>query len=356
LEKIEMKKTLVAVAAMAAVTGAMADVTISGFVDKGLNMTTLNNANTKTSNRSIGPNAIGQDQITFAASEDLGSGIKAYANISVAPNIAAFSLAGDVGQVGVKGAFGDLRVGSDYGTTWYTANMADASGWGSGAGQVNKVGTGGQTSNVIIYSLPSLMTGLNATVASRSAGAATGAGNAFAWLLNYTSGGLSAQYAAASVSSPGAFTINSGIGGRSDTTAVANTNTVNTTPTTYQAATGNAKVNATALTYDFGMAKLYLGYNTAKNTGNTRQTSNSFTYGISAPLGSTPMSVGISMSGASYGTSVDTSTLKESGYSILAKYSLSKRTNLYVQSGKATQTTPSGFSTQTTGLGVTHSF
>jgi len=44
LEKIEIKKTLVAVAAMAAVTGAMADVTISGFVDKGLNMTTLNNA------------------------------------------------------------------------------------------------------------------------------------------------------------------------------------------------------------------------------------------------------------------------------------------------------------------------
>jgi len=340
-----MKKTLVAVAAMAAVTGAMADVTISGFVDKGLNMTSLNNNGTKTSNRSIGPNAIGQDQITFAANEDLGSGMKAYVNISIMPTISTPALAADVGQVGVKGAFGDLRVGSDYGTTWYTSNMADASGWGVGAGQVNKVGAGGQVSNVIIYSLPSLMTGLNATVASRSAGAANGAGNAFAYLLNYTSGGLSAQYAAASVSSPGGFYVNGGLGGR-----------VDGLNSTYEAATGNAKANATALTYDFGMAKLYVGYNTAKNTGSTRQTSSSYTYGVSAPLGSTPMSVGISMSGASYGNSTNTNTLKESGYSILAKYSLSKRTNLYMQTGQGTQTTPSGYSTRTTGLGITHSF
>jgi len=345
LEKIEMKKTLVAVAAMAAMTGAMADVSISGFVDKGLNMTTLNNAGAKTSNRAIGPNAIGQDQITFAASEDLGSGMKAYVNISVAPTISnpAVAFANDVGQVGIKGAFGDLRVGSDYGTTWYTSNMADASGWGTGAGQVNKVGAGGQVSNVIIYSLPSLMSGLNATVASRSAGNADGSGNAFAYLLNYTSGGLSAQYAAGSLSNPGAYTINSGLGGRAAAAQV-------------EASTGTTRANATAITYDFGMAKLYGGYNTAKNSGNTRQSSNSYTYGISAPLGGTPMTVGISMSGATYGTAAAAATLKESGYSILAKYSLSKRTNLYVQSGKATQTTPSGFSTQTTGLGITHSF
>ena len=64
------------------------------------------------------------------------------------------------------------------------------------------------------------------------------------------------------------------------------------------------------------------------------------------------------MSGATYnGTTAGiVNGLKETGYRILAKYSLSKRTGLYLQNGKATQTTPGSFSTSTTGLGITHSF
>jgi len=344
LEKIEMKKTLVAVAAMVAVSGAMADVTISGFVDKSVNMNTLVNNSAKSSNRSVGANAIGQDQITFAASEDLGSGMKAYVNLSLMPTISTMAIAGDIGQVGIKGSFGDLRIGSDYSTTWYTNNMADASGWGTGAGNVHNVSTqGNPTSNVVIYTLPTMATGFTATVASRSNGSNTGAGNAFAYLLNYTAGGFSVQYAAANVSNPGAYFIGDGLGGQA-------------AAATFEAATGTARANSTALTYDFGLAKIHLGYANSKNSGDTDQKSNSYTYGVSAPLGSTPVSIGIAMSGATYNSNANVNGLKESGYRILGKYALSKRTSLYIQNGKATQTTPTGFSTSSSGLGITHSF
>jgi len=346
LEKIEMKKTLVAVAAMAAVTGAMADVTISGFVDKAVNMTTNTNGANKNSNRSVGSNAIGQDQITFSSTEDLGSGLKAYVNLSLHPDIASLgATTSDVSQVGVKGDFGNLRIGSDYATTWYTNNMADASGWGAGAGQVHSVATQAQPStNVVIYSIPTVGN-FNATIASRSAGATTGAGNAFAYLVNYSAGGFSGQYAAGSVSNPGAFFIGSGIGIQTAGNGV-----------TTEASNGTYRATSTALTYDFGLAKLYGGYATAKNSGNTRQSSTSYTYGISAPLGNTPASIGVAMSNASYNGTTNANGLKETGYRILAKYALSKRTGLYVQNGKGTQSSPGSFSTSTTGLGITHSF
>jgi predicted porin len=345
LEKIEMKKTLVAVAAMAAVTGAMADVTISGFVDKAVNITSTNNGTQKSTARSLSDNAIGQDQITFGVNEDLGSGMKAYANLSLKPNISTTTLAGDVSQVGIKGAFGDLRVGSDYSTTWYTNNMADASGWGSGAGSVHSVSAVGPVPGVIIYSLPSLTAGLNVTLASVAGGSSTGSGNATAYLLNYTAGGFSIQYAGGSISNPGKYTISDGLGGQTAAKG-----------TTYEDSTGTLRANSTAVTYDFGMAKLYAGYANSKNSGNVNQKSNSYTYGVSAPLGNTPASIGIAMSGATLYSIANTKGLTETGYRILAKYALSKRTALYLQTGKASQTTGTAYSTQQTGLGITHSF
>jgi len=339
-----MKKTLVAVAALAAVTGAMAEVTISGFVDKAVNITTYNNGGTSSTAKGVGANAIGQDQITFSSTEDLGDGMSAYVNISVAPTVTTAALAGDIGQIGLKGSFGNIRIGSDYSTLWYTNNMADASGWGSGAGQVHNVITqGNPTTNVVIYTLPSFVSGLNVTLASRLNGLGTGVGNAFAYLANYSAGGFSVQYAAGTVAVPGAYYISSGLGGQ---TAVSGG--------TYESATGDLTGNSTAVTYDFGMAKLHAGYATARNTGDTDQSSNSYTYGVSAPIGG--FSVGLAFSQATYNSNANTSGLKESGYRVLAKYPLSKRTSLYLQNGKADQSTGTTRSTATTGFGVTHSF
>jgi len=60
LEKIEMKKTLVAVAAMAAVSGAMADVTISGFIDQAVqNLKSTSSTGVSTNKSFIGNSGIG---------------------------------------------------------------------------------------------------------------------------------------------------------------------------------------------------------------------------------------------------------------------------------------------------------
>ncbi|MFN5811954.1 MAG: porin, partial [Burkholderiales bacterium] len=79
-----MKKTLVAVAALAAVTGAMAEVTISGFIDQAYNTTRTTDADGVSSTvTSVGHNAIGQDALGFAVSEDLGNGITAFGAINL---------------------------------------------------------------------------------------------------------------------------------------------------------------------------------------------------------------------------------------------------------------------------------
>jgi len=105
-----MKKTLVALAAIAA-TSAFADVSITGFIDQAYNRTTVNGATTT----GIGSNIIGQDQITFGVSEDLGNGLTAYGNIRVAPNVSeGTAFANDASEVGIKGAFGNVALGQQY--------------------------------------------------------------------------------------------------------------------------------------------------------------------------------------------------------------------------------------------------
>ena len=109
-----MKKTLVAIAALAAATGAMAEVTISGTVDLGYTNTTLTSAAGASSVRGGVNNGInGQDALNFGVSEQLDNGLTAYANFNYAPTTdVATSPAQDSGSgVGLKGDFGNLFLG-----------------------------------------------------------------------------------------------------------------------------------------------------------------------------------------------------------------------------------------------------
>ena len=289
----------------------------------------------------MGANAIGQDQITFGVSEDMGGGMTAFANIRLAPDISAGTIAGDASVVGIKGAFGSLQLGSDYGTTWYTANMSDATGWGVGAGNVHGIATGGVTTDVVIYTLPTMVEGLGVTVATRPGGAADKSGNATAYMLSYGVGGFKAQYAGASLKNADAQTwSSSSIGGSAalDADAVDNGTT--------------SSADALALTYDFGMAKVYVGTTSAKTGGDADQKGSSSIYGVSIPFGAA--SIAISSSEASYKSAAGATT-KETGMRIMAKYALSKRTTAYLQNGTSKVTGTTRANTQT-GLGLTHNF
>ncbi len=283
----------------------------------------------------------------------------AYANIRFQPDITAggtaypgSSVLNDMSNVGIKGAFGNVQFASDYGTTWYTANMADASGWGTGAGNVHGPLVGG-TNDAIIYTLPTMVQGLGVTVASVAGGDATGkgAGNATAYLLSYGIGALNIQYAGAR----GKTSSTAGSLSKWATSSNVGTNpaagvTASVTEDITAGSTGTS--NALAVTYDLGMAKLYFGTTSGKSGGDADQKASSSIYGVSIPFGAA--SIGIASSSASR-TAADTTEQKETGMRLLAKYALSKRTTAYLQNGtsKVSGTTRA---TTSTGLGLIHNF
>ena len=350
-----MKKTLVAIAAMAAVTGAMAEVTISGQVDLSLNTTQTNaDASDKTTTNSVGSNQFGQSQLVFSASEELEGGMSAYAKLvfipsNVASNGGTFTQ--DTGSgVGIKGAFGDIFLGNVYDQVWTVYAAADASGFGAtsaaGSAWFNSNGIGAK-SNSIVYTLPSLVTGLDVTLeqsyntAAGSDYANTTYGDATGLGISYTSGPFYVKYATSKVK-------------------VSDDSTTGNSFVTYDAygssngaavyAGTELKFQALALTYDLGAAKLYYGAADMTVSGDT-QTEKKSTFGLTVPFGA--VTLGWGHSKADFYDGSATSSI--SGDKVFVKYAFSKRTVGYITTGRAT-TTDSTASLTNTSVGLFHSF
>ena len=109
-----MKKTLVAVAAMAVVTGAMAQATIYGTLEQTYNKSTDTLNGTVISNKTgIGEYQTGGSLIGFKGSEDLGSGMKASYLYEMGVNLqtSASTYTNRKAFVGLSGGFGSVRLG-----------------------------------------------------------------------------------------------------------------------------------------------------------------------------------------------------------------------------------------------------
>ncbi len=358
-----MKKTLVAVAALAAATSAMAQVTISGFIDQAYNTTrTTTAAGVSSTVSSVGHNAIGQDSLGFAVSEDLGNGLTAFGAINLIGNTTTPSgaVTTDNGSgVGVKGAFGTAGFAQGYSLVWKTSNSSDPTGWGGGVGNVHGVGAGGNGGNAVYYSLPEIFPGLGLTVERAYGEASTRLGDYFGMQATYTAGGFMASYATGQGKAKGTAVL-AAVARAANTaaataqvgewTTVAGTGAIDATT---EAVTAGSKSNisALALTYDFGMAKVFGGYNTNQSGGDTDQTANSSSFGLSVPFGA--ISVGIVQSQASYRSAAAVNSTV-TGTRVLAKYAFSKRTNGYIQYGTAKVS--AGSSATGNGIGLTHNF
>jgi len=357
-----MKKTLVAVAALAAMTGAMAEVTISGFFDQAYNNTrSTTAAGASSSITSFGSNAIGQYSIVFGVSEDVGNGMKAFGNLALITNITTGSgaVTGDNGSnVGLSGPFGTLGIGQGYSLVWKTTYASDAAGFGSGVGNVHGVGAGG-VGGGLGYTLPEFVPGLSLTYEKGLGETTSRQGDYMGLNATYTTGGFMASYSTGQYKAKGtavltAITQTSAVAG---STAVAGEWTdipaVGGNAATTEAVTAGSKssISALALTYDFGMAKVFAGYNSNQSGGDTDQSQNSSTIGLTVPFGA--VSVGIAQSSASY-RSADATTSTLTGTRLLAKYAFSKRTNAYIQYGTAKVS--AGASATGNGIGLTHSF
>ena len=359
-----MKKTLVAVAAMAAVTGAMAEVTISGFIDQAYNTTrSTTAAGVSTTQTSLGSNAIGQDSIGFGMSEDLGNGITATANINLIGSTTTGwnGVSTDNGSgIGLKGAFGSFALGQGYSLVWKTSNSSDASGWGTGVGNVHGVGAGSSPGGGMGYTLPEFISGLSLTV-EKGLGETDGSRNGDYQGMNatYSVGGFMASYSTGQYKAKGTAVLAAITRSASSAAAAAQTGEWVTVPgvgnvaATTEAVTAGSKssISALALTYDFGVAKAYFGYNSNQSGGDTDQSQNSSTYGISIPVGAA--SIGVATSNANYKSAAATTTTV-TGTRLLAKYAFSKRTAAYFQYGVAKIS--AGASATGNGIGLTHNF
>jgi len=311
LENFEMKKTLVAVAAMAAFSGAYAEVTISGLLDAAITVDGTN------STLGVGPN--GGSEFTLGMTEDLGNGLKA---------IGAFTVIGDVltgssdnfatynSFVGLSGEFGSVKLGSQWSPIFLASTISDASGrWGS-ANLANP--TELQTANSITYTSPAI-SGFSLSfqrelgvAGTPAAGAAafinTGSGTTQAYSLNYSAGGFTAAYAT------GTNSVNLAVAG-SDAT----------------------KTSLFAANYNFGMATVHYGNLTTDAAANgTNVKSNSI--GVSAPIGAVTLSAIFSSDGT------------DSAQNYQGVYALSKRTAMYVNNGKT------GANAAVTTFGIKHAF
>jgi len=354
LEKIEMKKTLVAVAAMAAVTGAMADATISGVLDQAYYTSKLTSSTgTSSTTKGVGSQNNGTSEFTISGSEDIGNGMKATYAFNVQADIgsgatATNSAAQGTGtnngmamrrsHIGLAGDFGSIKLGNQWTPAFFVALAADPTALVSstGAGVVGASNSITAAANSITYNLPTVFPGLAVALQSgQGESSGTSGGNNSGGSLTYSNGGLMAAYAwqKATAGTGATFTTSAGIG-----------SVYGTSLATLTAGTSKIASTMTTVTYDLGVVKLHANLNSDKVTGTTSKVSGSI-YGASIPVGAAT-TIGIVSSGAT-DTNGSGTQYKEKGTRYAVFHNLSKRTQAYAFTGK------SSLSSATTGHAMT---
>jgi predicted porin len=297
-----MKKTLIALAAVA-VTGAafaQSTVTLSGTVDVGLEKRWSGDATKLTSSRN------GTSNWTLSGAEDLGGGLKAVFQVSTSFNVddatsgglstgTTGSALGNNGMfVGVTGGFGTLRAGRPVNTLYGNAMFANGTKGVSShdsnsvlAGLVANAGNSVYVNNAVQYHSP------------RFAGFQVQFEYAPSELANADDGmGIAVRYDGGPISA---------------------------SLTSYEGA-GTAgllkpkSVTQLAAAYDFGVAKAFFTYRDDSNRASNADTG--YTLGVTAPVGP----------GSLYVSYNSIEQAGDDGRTIIAgyKYSLSKRTTAYV--------------------------
>ena len=340
-----MKKTLVAIAALAAVGAASAQssVTLYGRIDASLGSvkTETNGVTVADPGAQIRSGGHTGSRWGLKGSEDLGGGLKANFVLEQGFNIddGTASSARQFHRqayVGLSGGFGSLNIGRQYDVTDKMYGMYDPFGYSgySAMGYAFNVGctTGGsgdcvgRQDNTVMYTTPSM--GGFSVAAMWAPGedktAVASAGRVYGIMANYSNGPIAA-----------------GLGWQSN-----------------KAAGGQARTDTNfGASYDLGVAKLYLQLENGKNK-NTVGTGKDSGYGLGAvvPVGPASLTVGYATEKQKIaGTKVSDSK----AFSLLGKYDLSKRTYVYAAYRRG-ETDPVGAANTTKvtkyGLGLVHNF
>jgi hypothetical protein len=253
-----MKKTLIALAAIAAVGAASAQVTISGGVRAAVQNSGV--ANTETI---LSGNDVAVNNLTFAATEDIGGGMKITGAYTMRNNLmtgetssgqtAATVLAGNANwrntSIELSGNFGAVKAGRFGLSGLFAYDPFGAT--GTIATYASGAYAGGRYNNMLQYTSPS-MSGINAVVGVSIDGSATMDDARWVY-VNYNQGALSARvYSETSSATPATQTISSGAGA----------------------------------SYNLGVATAMVGYSTARLVTASAATAEYYTVGATVPFGS----------------------------------------------------------------------
>jgi Gram-negative porin len=320
LENFEMKKTLLALAVVAASGAAFAQsATLSGSFVYGYQSTKV--AGVKTA-------GLGTDTaaIALVATEDLGGGLKASAKVSLGGMMRDGAGTGEDASVTLSGGFGSIMMGAVESDDGLSRAYAGA----PVIGLDGKVHGGNTNIDVIGYTSPQFVPGLTAGFSYVDRGTTVGTG-----LAAGTTGAASAQPSATVNLTYGAGPVSA----RFDVTQWTRKG---------QADVASNKTNnrfRVSGNYDLGVVKLGAGFSQLKRINGGDKTTQ-FEAGISAPIGATTI-------GAVY-ENTKTGTVKKNGFTVGAQYNLSKRTN--VSAGYAQWKTVGAASDNTFRVLVGHSF
>ena len=354
-----MKKTLVALAALATVGAAFAQssVTLYGKIDWELVSKTSRTATTGNKTDpgiKLDSAGLSGSRWGMKGSEDLGGGMSAIfdlqAGFSVDDGLAGQSgtfsnwitpgaapavsrIFGRQAYAGLKGGFGQITAGRQYAPYDNAFGATDAQGYTSNSAMgsvfcagIHCDGNGpGRIDNQLTYMTPA-MGGFNAQLsyAPGENGVAGGAsaGRYFGVGLGYGNGPINVQFATESI----------------------------------KALAGGKATNAWLIggSYDLGVVKPYIAYERAKNPVGT--VDKGWSLGVAAPLG--PVTVSAGWARETSDVVGPARSTKVSGFGAQAVYALSKRTNAYVEWMNLKQdnnTAIDGY-TRRFGVGMRHDF
>jgi predicted porin len=385
LEKFAMKKSLIALAALAATASfAQSSVTMYGNVDVGYGTHTTESRNGAVFTKSSGvmDGSWAGSRIGFKGEEDLGGGLKAEFTLEQGINptsnngfnqrvaSGAHQLADAAGTafaasnnrqsfLGLKGNFGSVRVGYQYTNSYdVVAFQGYSLSEFQGGNYQNLTHANGTRANAITYQTPALMAGLTVKVqVGQGAGRATAETNTAA--LN-----------AAST-----------IGAASATTALT---TNNNKYTSLMAAYANGPVNAAyawsksdldqagtgaapkapeshnlGASYNLGFATLSATFGNLKDGAAAESTTKAQQFSVKVPVGALDILVSTG-SAKTTKVGVAAATLDSKGSTIGASYALSKRTNVYGYTGseknEAVVANAAGYKDSKTMVGIRHAF
>lgn len=341
-----MKKTLVAVAALATLSGAafaQSSVTLYGKIDWTLQKRTQSTAGVKPAAANPGweVNSAGLSGSRWGlkGTEDLGGGLKAIFDLQGGFNIdngasaQGGTLFGRQAFAGLAGGFGTVTAGRQYtplDTVWgtydaqgYTTNSAMGYAWNGSNSTARGIHyDGGRLNNSIQYTTPA-MGGFRASVMwapgeNNNPGVAS-AGSYIGASAGYANGPLGIDLAYESIRNRSvvASQLNGGAGVNSMLPAgftpaiAANTTTRNWT---------------LGASYDFGVAKLFGGYERGTFTGGSDDTG--WMLGVGVPFGAFGLNVGYATEKNNVAGLAFDGRNRAIGAQLV--YSLSKRTNVYV--------------------------